>query len=105
MPRVYRHKHWPEDHPYYSSAPWHEGTKKACDTEYTQFHHGHAGRECVMEFPIAKKTSRRADGTVITQKGEQSRVASCTIVTTPEHGLSFEGLLRAAEEQKIGTNV
>lgn len=37
MARVVRHKHWPESHPFYASAPWHEATKRACDELYRAY--------------------------------------------------------------------
>ena len=68
-------------------------TKKECDENWTQFQHGHLGVPCVKEFQPAKQTTRRKDGTVITQKGQPSSVATCTIVSHPEVGESFAGSL------------
>jgi hypothetical protein len=44
----------------------------------------------VKEFQPAKATTRRKDGTVITQKGQPSSVATCTITDHPEVGESFK---------------
>ena len=94
-----QHKHWPEDHPFYERAPFCDlPTKGACDQRWTEFQHGHAGQACVKDYRIAEKTSKRKDGTVITQKGEASRVATCTIVNLPDHGQSMKSLIESARK-------
>ena len=86
MTRVVRHKHWPEDHPFYERAPWHNVTMKACDENYTQWLHGHPGEPCVKQFQPSK-----------TKRGQMNSIATCTIVVTPEHGQSFAALTRGVE--------
>jgi hypothetical protein len=46
LARKVRHKHWPEDHPFYERAKWHYSTLKECDRIWTQYWHGHEGIAC-----------------------------------------------------------
>lgn len=79
------HKHWSKEHPAYTVAPTCEMTVKACDEAVTQFNHGHAGRPCVKAIQPSK-----------TKKGQSNKTATCAIVTKPERGMSFAGLLSLA---------
>lgn len=81
-----KHKHWPEDHPFYARAPiCPHPTKKKCDEQWTQFQHGHSGTPCIKEIQESKS-----------KRGQMNKVATCTLVRLPESGMSFKQLLEAA---------
>jgi hypothetical protein len=78
-----RHKHWPEDHPQYERARWCDlPTKGACDTRFTQYQHGHLGRPCVKMIQESKS-----------HRGRMNKIETCSIIESPEVGMSAAGLL------------
>lgn len=79
MPRVVRHKHWPEGHPFYEQAEWHNVSMRECGERLTQFDHGHLGSPCIKDFQESKS-----------KRGKMNTIATCTIITRPEHGQSFD---------------
>lgn len=69
------HTHWDEPGHPICDLP----TMKACDERWTQYQHGHLGEPCVKAIQESK-----------TKKGQANKLATCTLVRTPERGMSFE---------------
>jgi hypothetical protein len=49
------HKHLPKSHYLYDVWPAHEMPKADCDRMWTQYLHGHEGRECVKDVKPGNK--------------------------------------------------
>ena len=84
-----RHKHWPESHPRYASAPWCDlPTKKACDQRYAQWKRDQ--KDIYEIAQAARREQERSSGEVAFERFLATEYRRIEDILRPRGGASSQ---------------